>query len=75
MRTTVCRERFDPRRTVFDPSSGHDPEQCSADSQYVLGTLLVGGSRMSLGVPMAVTIAAYVAAIGLTLLATSRDRS
>jgi hypothetical protein len=22
MRTTVCRERFDPRRTGFDPSSG-----------------------------------------------------
>ena len=41
----------------------------------VLGTLLVGGSGMSLGVPMAVTIAAYVAAIGLTVLATSRDRS
>jgi MFS transporter, DHA2 family, methylenomycin A resistance protein len=38
----------------------------------VLGSLLVVGSGMSLRVPMAVTVAAYVAAIGLTLLATSR---
>jgi DHA2 family methylenomycin A resistance protein-like MFS transporter len=38
----------------------------------VLGSLLVVGSGMSLVVPMAVTAAAYVAAIGLTLLATRR---
>jgi DHA2 family methylenomycin A resistance protein-like MFS transporter len=37
----------------------------------VLGSLLVVGSGMSLVVPMAVTIAAYAAAIGLTLLATT----
>ena len=41
----------------------------------VLGTLLVGGSGMSLRTPMAVIVAAYVAAIGLTLLATSRRDS
>jgi DHA2 family methylenomycin A resistance protein-like MFS transporter len=38
----------------------------------VLGSLLVVGSGMSLVVPMAVTVAAYAAAIGLTLLATNR---
>ncbi|TWF78612.1 DHA2 family methylenomycin A resistance protein-like MFS transporter [Pseudonocardia hierapolitana] len=38
----------------------------------VLGSLLVVGSGMSLVVPMAVTVAAYTAAIGLTLLATRR---
>jgi MFS transporter, DHA2 family, methylenomycin A resistance protein len=38
----------------------------------VLGSLLVVGSGMSLRIPMAVIIVAYAAAIGLTLLATSR---
>jgi DHA2 family methylenomycin A resistance protein-like MFS transporter len=38
----------------------------------VLGSLLVVGSGMSLRVPMTVTIAAYAAAVGLTLVATSR---
>jgi MFS transporter, DHA2 family, methylenomycin A resistance protein len=38
----------------------------------VLGSLLVVGSGMSLRIPMVVIIVAYVAAIGLTLLATSR---
>jgi MFS transporter, DHA2 family, methylenomycin A resistance protein len=38
----------------------------------VLGSLLVAGSGMSLRVPMAVTVAAYAAAVGLTLVATSR---
>ena len=38
----------------------------------VLGSLLVVGSGTSLVVPMAVTVAAYAAAIGLTLLATYR---
>ena len=37
----------------------------------VLGTLLVAGSGMSLVTPMAVIVAAYAVAIGLTLLATS----
>jgi DHA2 family methylenomycin A resistance protein-like MFS transporter len=39
----------------------------------VLGSLLIVGSGMSLRIPMAVIIVAYVAAIGLTLLATSRS--
>jgi len=38
----------------------------------VLGSLLVVGSGMSLRIPMAVVVAAYAVAIGLTLLATSR---
>jgi DHA2 family methylenomycin A resistance protein-like MFS transporter len=41
----------------------------------VLGSLLVVGSGMSLAIPMAVTVAAYAAAIGLTLLATRRGGS
>jgi MFS transporter, DHA2 family, methylenomycin A resistance protein len=41
----------------------------------VLGSLLVVGSGMSLVVPMAVTVAAYAAAVGLTLVATRPTES